>query len=298
MDNFQKWFMEHDSDFLVPDMDTDDYELAAEGFREFRKRVRKEKEQSRPALRWMERIAAALLIPVAITSAALLSRKQAPIQWEEVYTAAGQTRTVTLADGSTLRLSPESRLIYPSSFKGEVRKVFLEGEAYADITHMEEFPFEIHCNEIKVKVLGTEFNFTSYPSDKECELALVDGAVEMSIEGKDSGHTIKMKTGEMVRYEKKTGYIEKQRFSVDAYMNNLYRDGLQFSNRRMDDIVNCLERKFGVNIAILDHSINNDRFFASFINGEDLPTILDALNTENHMKITRKGEDYYLSLKK
>ena len=33
------------------------------------------------------------------------------------------TRTISLPDGSTLRLAPDTRLIYPSSFKDGVRKV-------------------------------------------------------------------------------------------------------------------------------------------------------------------------------
>jgi len=307
MDNFQKWFLEKGSEEgsdasireLVDSFGSDDFALSSEGFERFREKIGPERRAMfrRRAFRILERAAAILLLPVALLSVFLLTRKGEPVQWAEVYTQSGQTSTVTLPDGSTLRLSPQSRLVYPLSFEEGMRKVFLQGEAYADIVHMEDHPFEICSGEVTVSVLGTEFNFSSYVADSECELALVDGSVRMTIDGKDADHTIQMKTGEIVRYDRESGNVDRQRFSVDTYLANDRRDGLQFPNRKMGDIAHSLERKFGSKIVIEDNAIAEERFFASFINGEDLPSILQTLNTQNHMRITNKGNTYYLSLK-
>lgn len=303
MDDIQKWFLEHGGEEradaslrdLVSDLGSDDYALSSEGFRSFRSRVQKERRHGRARL--AERIAAALLLPVVALSLFLALRRPAPMEWAEVYTRAGETRLVELPDGSTLRLSPLSRLVFPESFKGKVRKVFLEGEAYADIRHNAKKPLEIHSGDILVTVYGTEFNFSSYQNDAESELALVDGSVRMQISGPGSGHTIEMRPGEMVRYSRSTGSLERQRFSSGTYRDNERREGLQFTNRRLDDIVRCLERRFNVRIVIEDKIIAEERFYASFINGEDLQTILSSLNTQNYMDIHQKGDLIVLSLK-
>jgi ferric-dicitrate binding protein FerR (iron transport regulator) len=305
MDDLQKWFLEHASDdtvdnsweALASDLGDDDYALSSEAFNRFKAQVRKENPWWRKAVRVTERVAAILLLPIAVAAAVLLFKKAEPVQWTQVYTQSGQTQTVTLPDGSLIRLAPESHILYPSAFRGEVREIYLEGEAYADITHMEKHPFHIHAEDITVKVFGTEFNFSAYPADAECELALVDGSVELGIAGEDAVHSIQMKTGDMVRYERETGSIDKKRFSPDTYLANAKRDGLQFANRKMEDIGRCLERKFGARIIIEDDALAQERFFASFINNEDLPSILEALNTQDHMTINKKGDTYHLSLK-
>lgn len=305
MDELQKWFLEHASDEspdesweeLVSGFGSDDYTLSSEGFKRFHVQVGKENPLRRRILRGAERVAAILLAPVTLVALLLAFRKPATVQWSEVYTQSGQTRSVTLPDGSVIRLAPESRILYPSAFGSGPREVFLQGGAYADITHMDGCPFELHSEDITVTVFGTEFNFSSYQSDTECELALVDGVVDMVISGTDGSHTIHMKTGDLVRYERNTGSIENQRFSTDAFVANARKGGLQFSNRKMSDIARCLERQFGARIIIEDEAIAEERFFASFINGEDLPSILRSLNTQNHMNINKKGDIYYLSLK-
>ena len=305
MDDLQKWFLEHASDEevdnsweeMVSDMGADDYDLAEEAFKKFQIQVKQENPWWRKAVRVTERIAAILLIPLAVAAAIWVFNRPDPVQWAQVYTQSGQTRSVTLPDGSVIRLAPESHILYPSAFRGSKREIFLQGEAYADITHMDKCPFEIHAEDITVRVFGTEFNFSAYPADSECEVALVEGSVELAIAGKDSNHSIQMKTGDMVRYERGTGNIDKKRFSPDTYLANARRNGLQFSNRKMEDIARCLERKFDARIIIEDESIAQERFFASFINDEDLPSILEALNTQNHMIINKKGNTYHLSLK-
>lgn len=304
MDELQKWFLEHEDDGtadksleeLLAGFGDDNYALASEGFNEFRKKVEKDNPWWKPVLRVTEHIAAALLIPVA-AALFIFNRKPAQVQWSEVYTNSGQHRTVNLPDGSLIRLEPESHLMYPSAFSGDVRQVFLQGGAYADITHNPSRPFEIMSGDVKVKVFGTEFNFASYQTDQECELALVDGSVEMTIAGKNASHTIQMKTGELVHYDHRTGSVNKQRFSPAAFLDNNSRGALQFQNRKMEDIAHCLERQFDVRIIIDSKAVAEERFFASFINGEDLDTILDALNTSHHMRINKKGNVYTLSLK-
>ena len=124
MDEIQKWFLENaptgapDNSWeaLASEICEDEYALSAEGFKQFQSQVRKENPWWRRALRTAERIAAILMVPVAVTAVILALRKPEQVQWSEVYTQAGQTRSVTLPDGSLIRLAPESQVMYPSCY--------------------------------------------------------------------------------------------------------------------------------------------------------------------------------------
>jgi len=68
-----------------------------------------------------------------------------------------------LPDGSTVRLTAGSKLYYPETLKtpGHRREVFLQGEAFFDITHDATNPFVVYTPQLITKVLGTSFRISS-----------------------------------------------------------------------------------------------------------------------------------------
>ena len=77
----------------------------------------------------------------------------------------GETFKVVLSDGTEVLLNSDSRLSYPTVFKGKERVVSLEGEAYFNVTKNTEHPFIVKSGNVQVRVLGTEFNMCSYTPD-------------------------------------------------------------------------------------------------------------------------------------
>jgi ferric-dicitrate binding protein FerR (iron transport regulator) len=77
-------------------------------------------------------------------------------------------------------LNSESRLEYPDSFKGTSREVRLEGEAYFVVAHNEAQPFLVHTGEVTTRVLGTQFNVSSYPGHEQVSIAVATGKVAVS----------------------------------------------------------------------------------------------------------------------
>ncbi|HEY4107987.1 FecR family protein [Puia sp.] len=88
---------------------------------------------------------------------------------------AGTEKWLTLPDGSTARLTPGSKLSWPADHPdadhpdadhpdarhngrpGRQRAVFLEGEAFFNITHSASLPFFVYTRNVITKVLGTSF---------------------------------------------------------------------------------------------------------------------------------------------
>lgn len=78
--------------------------------------------------------------------------------FNELRIPRGGEYQVVLADGTRVWLNAKSVLKYPVQFRGKERVVFLEGEAYFEVTKDKEHPFRVMTNrEVSVKVLGTSF---------------------------------------------------------------------------------------------------------------------------------------------
>ncbi len=87
---------------------------------------------------------------------------------------------ITLGDGSVVMLNAGSKLIFPMDFRGPERKVYVEGEAFFNVTKNPEKPFIVAIGGSEIKVLGTRFNVSSYPENEGTEATLLEGSIQFS----------------------------------------------------------------------------------------------------------------------
>lgn len=232
---------------------------------------------------------AALFAPVAAVAViAIISGRNNRTEWNQITTSYGESRNLTLADGSTVRLGACSKVVYPDHFAKGERKIFLTGEAYLDIAKDPDREFKVSAGEFDVVVYGTRFTVRSWAEGNEDEVSLLEGSI--SLDFPRSGKSVDVHPGEMVKYNKMDGSISCRTFSTSYYDEVLGNDGLFFENMQLSDIASCLSRRFGVPIIIEDSSIGKERYFASFINNETLDDIMSSLNTKNHLSLTRDGD--------
>ncbi len=92
----------------------------------------------------------------------------------------GNRSAINLPDGTKVWLNSGSKLIYPVTFTKSKREVYLEGEAYFDVTHNKEWPFFVRAKNLDIKVLGTEFYVSSNKDSKENYAVLVNGSIAFS----------------------------------------------------------------------------------------------------------------------
>jgi len=101
------------------------------------------------------------------------------IAMNQVVVPFGKKLSLELADGTKVWLNAGSKMAFPDRFSGSNREVFLEGEAYFDVTPDKNKPFFVKTKEIVVRVLGTKFNLSAYEADREVMTILVEGKVSM-----------------------------------------------------------------------------------------------------------------------
>lgn len=99
-------------------------------------------------------IAASALL--AIGALAWFMAEPATTTAENVQTAPGELRTITLADGSTIELSGGSEVSLQVT-ENERRVELTSGYALFDVTHDPERPFVVHTPRGDIRVLGTSF---------------------------------------------------------------------------------------------------------------------------------------------
>ena len=157
-----------------------DEEEARKSFRQFVRRV--EDKRRREFIKTIGKIAAFALVLITSTVFLTLYFVQKPtreIATNTLYVPAGQRAQLTLEDGTTVWLNAQSTLTYPSHFAGKERKVVITGEAFFDVAKNPRKPFIVESHDIRLEVLGTQFNVYEYPQTGYSRIALIEGSVKI-----------------------------------------------------------------------------------------------------------------------
>jgi transmembrane sensor len=193
----------------------------------------------------------------------------------EVVVPYGKKSQLTLSDGTKVWLNAGSRMAFPSEFQGKHREVFIEGEAYFEVKSLPSKPFYVHLKDVAVKVLGTRFNISAYPSDNSIETVLLEGKI--SLTDKEGGAFAKRET--ILEPNQKASFEKVNRhFSVDPVEDAgtyiAWTSGwFSFSQEMLSDVLRKLERYYNVKF-----EYENEILSAGLISGKlDLKESLDQV---------------------
>ncbi|WP_290540035.1 FecR family protein [Alistipes sp.] len=246
--------------------------------------------------RWPLRIIECAAVIAAVTLA-LHYRRQAntPREWVEVYAGMGERREIVLPDSTRVWLNADTKLIYPKRFNRSMRQVYLSGEMFAEVRRDEDRPFIVSADRLEVEVLGTQFNLKSYQEDAKAEVSLVCGKVSVGIKASKMNGKLTLEPGDILRLNKSNNHIDFLNFDPDSYASWIDNGNFFFVEQTLGDIVADLCRHFAVEIVITDKSLCDETYYASFVNGESLGEILDALNQDRLFSVRKEAEIYYIS---
>jgi ferric-dicitrate binding protein FerR (iron transport regulator) len=207
-------------------------------------------------------------------------------QWKEEQTGYGQTKEITLPDGSKVTLNGNSKLEYKSSWRNDdVREVSLTGEAFFEVTHKtNNQKFIVKTRDLSVEVLGTEFNVMSRKT--RSYVVLRKGSVRLAVEGKEDWV---MKPGEMVEVDKKGINLTSKKVNPENYVswrNNV----LAFQSNSLEEIAQMIEENYDLQVEIPDKSLARERFTGAFPLNEDIEVLLKMLAKSYHFKIDKSGD--------
>ena len=192
--------------------------------------------------------------------------------YNEVIVPNGKKFQIILSDGTLVHINSGSSFKYPVNFIPEQeRQVFLKGEAYFEVTKNLENPFLVSTEVMGIKVLGTQFNVNSY-TDSETYTVLAEGSVAVyDKKSSDLNPTI-IQPGEKAFISESS--IEVTAVDINDYLG--WREGvLSFNNQSFKEIIDKIERHYGVVIQNDVTDLNSERFYGNF----KLETIIDLMDT-------------------
>jgi transmembrane sensor len=94
-----------------------------------------------------------------------------------VESSPGQIGTVTLNDGTKMRMGPQTRFMKPEDFPGKLRAVKVDGTAQFDVAPGQVLPFRVIAKRTQIIATGTSFAVSSYASDSGVMVFVKEGTV-------------------------------------------------------------------------------------------------------------------------
>ena len=197
----------------------------------------------------------------------------------------GKRFELKLSDGTNVHLNAGTTLKYPVQFvSDENRQVFLDGEAYFEVTKDPTHPFVVNADDMDIKVLGTKFNVTSYSKDQKTYTVLVEGSV-MAKNNLVTNEEVLLKTGNRVYFDDKN--LKTEPVEVKKYIAWISGE-LMFIDDSFQVISNKLERKYNVEI-INNYPALNDIMVTAIFKDEDINQVLKTFQTYEAFDFTIKN---------
>jgi len=236
--------------------------------------------------RWWIRVAAVFVMFLSITGGYYLGRNtNRPLSltgggYHEIVVPAGEKSKLILSDGTKVWINAGSTLRLPNQFNYISRDIWLDGEAYFEVTHDKVRPFLVHTSDLDIRALGTKFNVKAYSDEDVIEATLIEGLIsletwnifnnrvdEVFVQPNHKAIFVKKKnpviSDEIIReidepLRPKRITISKP---IQVEQTISWREGkLVFIDETFENIASKLERRFGVSILIENEQIKKVRY--------------------------------------
>jgi ferric-dicitrate binding protein FerR (iron transport regulator) len=217
-----------------------------------------------------------------------------PENSEVVTSEKGKRSMLTLEDGTQVWLNADSHLAYSTDFtSGTTREVFLEGEAFFEVTENKDKPFIVNTGSLSVKVLGTAFNVKSFEKDATVETTLVHGKVQ--IETSVNDNNVFLFPNQQAVFVKQSGQVIVQN-QIEAMEYVGWKSGkLYFKNETFGAIVRELERWYDVKIHLEGKQLLECSFSAK-IDNKPLEEVLELFKaTGPSLNYRIEGNEVFIS---
>jgi hypothetical protein len=206
----------------------------------------------------------------------------------------GKKYHVNMVDGTNVELNSNTTFTFNNSTFSKNRNVAVKGEAFFDVSHNKNRPFIVQSSNLKIEVLGTEFNVSNYSNNNYTSTTLVDGKIKVSNAQGDS--KIILPGNQAKLYHNQNNILINE---IDVQEVVAWTSGrMIFYNEKLQNLIPKLNRWYNVNF-VLDEKINDIQFTGTLKKGNDLRHFLEMLKyTEGiSYKINNKQVELFVNNK-
>ncbi|MGJ1433534.1 FecR family protein [Sphingobacterium spiritivorum] len=200
-------------------------------------------------------------------------------------TAKGEMYMMILPDKSRVWLNAASSLTFsPTINMHSSREVTLTGEAYFEVAKDKKRPFIVTTKQQKVTVLGTHFNISSYPDEKEVKTTLIEGSVKVN--NLSSKASIILKPDQQSVVDGKS--IQVQHADVGEIL--AWKNGdFVFGGESFEKSMHKIERWYDVEFVYKDPDIKNIPLDGWVSRNSTLSEVLRKIELAGNVKFKRTG---------
>lgn len=171
-----------------------------------------------------------------------------------VATSPGQLGALELADGSQVRLAPESQIFIPEKFGADLRGVRVAGAARIVVATGMDEPLTVIAGPATVVATGTAFTVRAYPDEGGATISLHEGAVTVRVA--DSSHVLSPGQGLFVP---DSGAARAPTDGELAEATSWTENRYVASNRRLGDVIKDLQRWYRTQIFVANPALLDRR---------------------------------------
>lgn len=107
---------------------------------------------------------------------AILSAVASP-NIQPIASSSGQIGSVSLGDGTKMKIGPETKVFIPDQFPTKMRAIRVDGTASFEVAPGNPMPFRVVANHTQFIATGTKFAISAYPSDSSAKVLVQEGSV-------------------------------------------------------------------------------------------------------------------------
>ncbi|MDR2285588.1 MAG: FecR domain-containing protein [Sphingobacterium sp.] len=187
-------------------------------------------------------------------------------------TSAGETKHITLADGSTILLEENSQVEVGSDFQSDTARIIhlVSGQVFFQVQKDVSRPFRIKGAAMQTEVLGTSFRIRSYENESLWHIAVKTGKVAIS-SPHDPSKKYTLVAADSLVYSKTNHQVTRYIHPATTSKSLLFHDD-NFQN-----IAQKLKQRYGIDI-ILEPSLADDhKFSGEFTAKDNMGDILEMI---------------------
>lgn len=203
----------------------------------------------------------------------------------------GMRSEVILSDGTHVFLNSGSKFSYPTKFNHNDRKVYLSGEAFLDVKEDKNKPFYVYTNDVKIKVLGTSFNVSSYSNDQTVQVVLLKGEVSVK-KNNFLSKSLDIEPGERAVFNKNDDTLSKDQVDVHLYSSWIY-GYLIFEKAPITEVAKKLERYYKRKIEV-DKELQNITFSGKLDLNNEIDETIEYISFASSISVLKEKESLTL----
>jgi hypothetical protein len=216
-------------------------------------------------------------------------------QFNQMIVPFGKYASLQLSDGTKVWLNAGSRLVYPPTFTGKYREVYLQGEGYFEVTKNATKPFYVKTDRLKVEVLGTKFDVQAYSTEDTHSALLLEGKISLT-----SPQNVKMIHEQVILKQSERGVysVNTNRFMVEEinhpenYIAWTY-GYIHFNEEPLVSLLKRISRYYNIDIQ-LRSSMGSFQISGKLDLKDDPERVLRGIAIISKMKLFKKEGGYLI----